>query len=439
MFKLKKSGITLVMSVLLVFTSACASTKEGSSGSTAPEKTEIKTEAKELTVAWWGTQTRHDLTLKVIDLFQKKYPNVKVNTQYQAIDGYTDKINVQFSAGNAPDVIQFGGDLPEFVRKGVVLNLDPYVGKALNVTDIDKTMNDSAKFDGKLYGVALGANARGIVVNNTLLQKYGLAVPGNDWTWEDLKKLGIQFSAAAGNNAYLLKGFDSDLNGLEYFLNQRGKSIHNNGVIGFTKQDILEWFSLFDDLRKNKVIPPSDFQTAEPKEIERSYLATGKIAMAHIPSNTIVGYQAATKDQLTLLDYPHGAKGGGVPLRPSMYMAGYAKTKNPEEVAAFLNFMVNDPEATAILGSERGIPVTAKVRDQAKKSVGPADKLVYDYVDYIGKTSTFAYTPDLPGASETSKLFQVTSDKIGFNQLTVEKAVDEFWVELDKILKKYVK
>lgn len=189
MFKLKKSGITLVMSVLLVFTSACASTKEGSSGSTAPEKTEIKTEAKELTVAWWGTQTRHDLTLKVIDLFQKKYPNVKVNTQYQAIDGYTDKINVQFSAGNAPDVIQFGGDLPEFVRKGVVLNLDPYVGKALNVTDIDKTMNDSAKFDGKLYGVALGANARGIVVNNTLLQKYGLAVPGNDWTWEDLKSL----------------------------------------------------------------------------------------------------------------------------------------------------------------------------------------------------------------------------------------------------------
>ncbi|GAA3411320.1 ABC transporter substrate-binding protein [Paenibacillus hodogayensis] len=441
-----KRGVVLAAAASLALMSACSNGGTGtgadSSGKTpnaspgavsSPKKENI-----ELTVAWWGAQARHDLTIKVIDLFQKKYPHIKINTQYSAYDGYMDKLNVQFSAGNAPDVIQYGGSLPEFVSRGVVLPLDPYVGKIFHIENIDKSMVDAAKFDGKLYGISLGSNARTIVVNNTLLQKYGLSVPPNNWTWDDVKKLGIQF-AAASNGAYLLKGFDFDLNGFEYFVNQRGKFLHKNGLIGFDKQDVMDWFVLFDDLRKNKVIPPSDFQTAEPKEIENSYLVKQKYAMALISSNQLEASQVVMKDQLSLHDLPHNAQGSGVPLRPSMFMAGYAKTKHPEEVAAFLDFMVNDPEATKILGSERGIPVSSKVRDQLKTSLNPTDKLVYEYVEYIGGSSKAPYTPDLPGVSESTKLFQVTSDKIGFKQLTLEKAVDELWTELEKIMKKYAK
>lgn len=440
MLKTRKPVFFLMMSLLLVLMSACSSgSKESTSGSAAPDKAAPANENTELTVAWWGAQVRHDLTLKVIDLFQKKYPNIKINTQYGANDGYFDKLNVQFAAGNAPDVIQYGGNLPEFVGKGVVLPLDPYVGKGLNVDNIDKSMIDAGTFNGKLYGIALGSNARAMIINKTMLQKYGLSVPTNDWTWDDLKKLGIQFSAAAGNSAYLIKDGENDLNQLEYYLNQKGKYLHKNGAIGFTKQDITDWFNLFDDLRKNKVIPTAEITTAEPKEIERTYLASGKVAMAVDGSNTIGAYQGATKDELILHDLPHGVNGSGVPLRPSMFMAGYTKTKHPEEVAKFLDFMVNDPEATKILGSDRGIPVSSKVREQLKQNLNPTDKAVFEYTDYIEKTSKAPYTPDLPGYSETTKLLQVTRDKIGFNQLTVEKAVDEFWVELQNILKKYVK
>ena len=35
----------------------------------------------ELRVAWWGSQDRHDRTIKAIELFQKKYPNIKVGTE----------------------------------------------------------------------------------------------------------------------------------------------------------------------------------------------------------------------------------------------------------------------------------------------------------------------------------------------------------------------
>ena len=36
----------------------------------------------ELRVAWWGSQDRHNRTIKAIELFQKKYPNIKVTYEF---------------------------------------------------------------------------------------------------------------------------------------------------------------------------------------------------------------------------------------------------------------------------------------------------------------------------------------------------------------------
>ena len=57
---------------------------------------------------------------------------------------------------------------------------------------------------------------------------------------------------------------------------------------------------------------------------------------------------------------PHGEneKQIGEYLKAGQFLSGYAKTKHPKEVAMFIDFMVNDPEATAILGSERECPST---------------------------------------------------------------------------------
>lgn len=48
---------------------------------------------------WWGSQARHDATLKVIDLFEKKNPNIKINGEYMGSDGYFDKLNTQVAGG----------------------------------------------------------------------------------------------------------------------------------------------------------------------------------------------------------------------------------------------------------------------------------------------------------------------------------------------------
>lgn len=69
----------------------------------------------------WGGQERHDRTLKVIKMYEAQNPNVKIVAEYFGFDGYFVKLTTQFATGNAPDIIQYGGNLNNFVGRGVVI------------------------------------------------------------------------------------------------------------------------------------------------------------------------------------------------------------------------------------------------------------------------------------------------------------------------------
>ena len=73
--------------------------------STAPT-TSAKANPVTLRVAWWGGQARHDYTLKVIELYQQKHPNVKIESEYAAFDDYWKKLAPQAAANGFPDVFQ---------------------------------------------------------------------------------------------------------------------------------------------------------------------------------------------------------------------------------------------------------------------------------------------------------------------------------------------
>src|SRR5699024_978082 len=98
----------------------------------------------ELRMAWWGGQERHDRTLEVIELYEEKNPNVKIVPEYSGMDGYFDKLTTQFAAKNAPDIIQYGGNLNDFVHRGVVLPLDDYIGNELDISLHSESMIDAA-------------------------------------------------------------------------------------------------------------------------------------------------------------------------------------------------------------------------------------------------------------------------------------------------------
>ncbi|GAA3329118.1 hypothetical protein GCM10020331_075860 [Ectobacillus funiculus] len=89
---------------------------------------QVKTEKKEaaekkepitLRVSWWGGQPRHDYTMKVIEMYEKEHPNVKIEAEFANWDDYWKKLAPMAAANQLPDVIQMDlAYLSQYGEKG---------------------------------------------------------------------------------------------------------------------------------------------------------------------------------------------------------------------------------------------------------------------------------------------------------------------------------
>ena len=70
----------------------------------------------EIRMGWWGNDDRAARTLQVIELFQAAYPEIKVIGEPNGGAGdHFQILDTQLAANNAPDIIQFGGNWPDYV------------------------------------------------------------------------------------------------------------------------------------------------------------------------------------------------------------------------------------------------------------------------------------------------------------------------------------
>lgn len=425
----KRLMITVIASLLLLVT-ACS----GTDHTGADEQTGTKTAEDgqvELRMMWWGDQKRADITNEALKVFQEKHPNIKIVGEFAPSSGYFDKLNTQLASGTAPDIFFLGGNVVDYAKKDVLLNLDPYVGSELNLDGMDATMVEYGRLDGKLQHISAGANARGIVVNQALFDQAGIPLPASDWTWEDYAAISKELSDKLGKGYYGTYNFTVD--GMDIFLKQRGKQLYDmkNGTLGFAKEDILEWFTYWEQASKSGGVVTPELQVSNPPDdTSKSLLITGKAAMSLLPSNQLAAFQSLTEDKLILLPVPRGPKGTGVVFESSQGLSGYANTKHAKEVAILMDFWINDPDAAKILGNDRGVPVTEANRNLLQQEAGPIEEIVYNYTSFVSeatKTEPFDVSYNPPGFAEFSKLAQTTNQEIGFGRKSVEQAVTDFY------------
>ncbi|RCW77228.1 ABC transporter substrate-binding protein [Saliterribacillus persicus] len=445
---MKKLFLLFILSLLTVVVVACSSgsDEEETSGENNDTETEGTEETDEeasgegeditLRVAWWGGQERHDRTLQVIEMYEEQNPNVTIEAEYSGFDGYFDKLNTQLAAGNAPDVIQFGGNLNDFVLRDVILPLDDYVGNELDTSLHSQSMLDSATFDDQLFGVTLGTTAWGVLVNKTAFEEAGISMPSKEWTWEDFQDITPQITENI-DGMYGASDFSED--GFGVFLAQRDKYTYLDGEIGFGVEDVKDWFSLWQDLRESGGAAMAEVQVSASQTPEQSLIVQRDVAVESIASNQLGAYAGATEDEFELYPYPYNSETGknGVSLRPSQYFAAYKDTPHPEEAAKFMDFFVNNTEATDVLGNDRGAPVNSEVRKSLIESASELDEKVYAYIDLVSETSDAPYIPNLPGYNENTQLFTETEQIIYYDQKSVDEASEDYFEELLSNIEKY--
>jgi multiple sugar transport system substrate-binding protein len=254
----------------------------------------------ELRMGWWGNDDRAARTQKVIELFQKAYPEIKVTGEPNG--GTADHfkiIDTQLAGNNAPDLIQFGGNYPDYQQ--YLEPLDGYLGKQLLIDTperFDQTALIPATRDDKLWVVSLGTNTPVLAYNKTMIEAAGAALPKDNLTWDELIAYGKDLKAKLPNGiAPFVDNSTNQANYLSYFYRQQGSPLwtSDEGGKSYAKvESAKKWLQMWADMRAEGLIPDADTTAAYAETgADSSALVAGKAAIGLLWSNQIAAYQAA--------------------------------------------------------------------------------------------------------------------------------------------------
>ena len=168
------AAFVAVSTAIALSLTGCGSSDSSSSGSGGAA---ASGEPVELRFAWWGSDSRHKTTQKVIDAYEAANPNVTINGEFAEFSGYWDKLATATAAGDAPDVIQMDEKyLRDYAGRGALLDLKTQ-SDVLSTADFDENALKSGEFDGGLYGLSTGVNAYSILADPEMFKAAGVDWP----------------------------------------------------------------------------------------------------------------------------------------------------------------------------------------------------------------------------------------------------------------------
>lgn len=308
----------------------------------------------QISYSWWGNDPRHEYTLKGIDLFEERNPDIRVRPEYGVWSGYEYKNRVAMLSHTEQDVMQInfswmkeyskdGSGYYDLRKLGDIIDLSQFTGKDL----------EYCSKDGKLNGLPFAWNMPVFIYNKDLYDQYGLDLPR---TYDDLFKAadvmskdGIYPVAAVSKQAWLLL--------LAWYEQDSGKAAFSeDGTCRITVSGWEDILKFYKELLDRKVMPPVD---------EFAHQFEGQTAAGTLVwISDVDRYSTAMEGQANIQVGANVTKDGegfeGWHMKPASLVAVSAITDHPEEAAKLADFLVNDPDFALMQGTEKGVPVSRR-------------------------------------------------------------------------------
>jgi multiple sugar transport system substrate-binding protein len=436
-----KKRIAMLLATVLtgsLIMSGCAKTESTNNNET---KKDPNAPVK-LTITWWGSQTRHDYTQKLLDMYTAKHPNVTFEAVPAGWDGYFDKLSAQAAGGMLPDIIQMDVQyINTFTKNNTITDLTPFVNdKTLDLSDVDSNVVSTGKVNGKLTGMVVSTTSLALTANPDVFKKAGLELPKEGYTWAQFEKDMITIKEK--NGGYGIDKLE-DVNYFPYWVRQYGKTMfaQDGTKLGWDDDKVfVEYVSMIQRLQQAKAMPtPDEWTQISAKGKEAQPVVTGGAGATFDWANFNVIAQKANPNLVPLLPPVKDSSTKPLFSKPGMYLSVAESSKNKKAAVEFINWFINDPEANKIINAERGIPVAAKIRESLKASLTQQQKTMFEYAELAVKNSSAPDAPQPAGASEVWKVMTDSVNTVLYNKATAEKAAADFRTKANEILARNAK
>ncbi|MDG4767673.1 ABC transporter substrate-binding protein [Solwaraspora sp. WMMD406] len=419
---------TLAVAVTVAIGLAACGTGE------AEETTE--TGPVELSVFWWGGERRAELTQQALDVYAARNPGVTFTVTWQGNSGYYDKLASQAAAGNTPDLFQIDDNyLTEYADRDVVLDLTDHVDSgALDLSGFPSSLVQYGQIAGRTVAVAAAANTPGMVYNKTLVDELGVAEPTIGMTYEELIDWAAEITGLTDGAVAGTMDPSADYKALWLWLRSQDLELYRGRQMGFGVQDLTAWFELWAQARAREATPAAEvIRSANNGDVTQQLVATGAAATSFMWSNQLAELQKYTSDELGVVSYPGDPSGQWA--RASMYWAGFRGTRHPDAVVDVIDFLVNDPQAGRILGTERGLSSNLEVRRTVQATLAD-DKMQASVAFEQEMAELFGPAPVPPprGHTRIRALLITAAESVQSGSATPQEAAEQFLAQANAAL-----
>ena len=389
-----------------------------------------------LRFAWWGSDARHEATLNAIKKYTELHPNVTIEGEYQGYDGYQQKLMTQIAGEKEPDLMQLDyiwypdlsaqGDI--FVDLGTDANVD------LSVYP-DSILSDFCSIDGKVIALPMGTNGFGIMINKKFYEKHNIPLD-TVWTWENMIAEGKRIHEANPTDYLFSIESGTSTGGVgpfvmsAYIYSKIGQYWANPDTytINASKEDLTQAFTVVKDLFESGAAQPLGEASLFTGQMEQNPLwMNAQMGFTIDWSSTVGKYKAAIGEDSFAIGMPPFAENGNnqnISIKPSMVLAVSNRSKNAAVAADFANWMMTDPEAAIILGTQRSVPTSTAAFD-VLQSANAIDPHVAEMCEFTN-ASPAAPVPVIQGNTVVADIIKDICEQVVFGKLEPEAAADKF-------------
>ena len=394
---------------------------------TAPPATEEVVDYTGVTfrISWWGSDTRHEDTVAMIDEFEKMFPGLDVEVEYCGWGDYYTKLSTQAAGNDLPDVFQMTYDnIPAYAVNNQLMNLDDLIAQGLiDLTYVDSSALGGGMVDGSLYGLTTGINAPVIIYNPALLAEAGVTISKTPTLSEYnavCKAVYEKTGAKACNPKYEL-----------IFRSLGGDKYATTGsALGFDAEMLSLFFkNKLKGLEEGYYIGPDDYREADTA----ANFAKNIVWCYDGFTNNLASWESKSELNLEMFCFPI-ADNATVPnatyLQPNMLWSVSKDTEYPEIAAAFLNYFVNETEVYDICGTDRGLPISSEIRAYLNTNASESDQKVSSFIDFLSDGNASEMNINAPTAgNEAFEIFNEYNEKVGYKAVK-EDEIDAMAAEV---------
>jgi len=376
----------------------------------------------EINLSWWGTDARNKYTIQAVELFEEKYPDIKVNCSYSEWSGYEERSKIQMRSNTEADVMQINFSwLSQYSEDGEGY----YDINKLDNFDLSNFSDEFLEYGIKnnhLNAVPIAMNAETVYINQDVYDRYGLETPK---TWDDffksaevMKKDGIYPISGASKSIwlYLIAHTEQVCN----------KKIIENEKLNFSTDDFQNMIEFYKQLVDESVIPQLEYY--DSKEIAKETYA-GSVAWVSDATNYFgkmieEGKNIITTDYTTL---DGNNIGEGWYAKPATMYAVSKNTEHPKEAGLLLDFLMNSSEMAELQGVEKGIPLSSSAKKTLEKNY-QLYGIQYEASQKMDECQLAELSPVLENNDLIDDFFSACNDVL-YEKATAEDSAKSFYIK----------